>query len=59
MSHNLKGYEMKITPELTVALTKLSKMAAPTVEEILRKRGFGFEAGIVAEVVTAWKEVAR
>jgi hypothetical protein len=49
---------MEVSTELYVALTKLLLMASPTVEDILRKRGFIFEAGVVAEVVAAWK-VAR
>lgn len=44
-----------MTPELRAALDKLWRMKAPSVEQILRGRGFRFEADIVAELLRIWE----
>ena len=41
---------------LTQALTKLASMKAPSVADILKKRGFAYEAGVIEEVLAAFEE---
>jgi predicted GNAT family acetyltransferase len=42
--------------KLEIAVEKLAKMKHPSVADILKKRGFGYEAGIVEEIVSAFEE---
>ena len=45
-----------MSKELKNALKLLAQMHAPSVEEILRKRGFPYEADIVKQVVMAFEK---
>jgi hypothetical protein len=42
--------------ELKEALKKLAAMKAPSLEKILRKRGFGYEADVVKLVIDAFEK---
>jgi hypothetical protein len=44
-----------VTRELRDSLDKLASMNAPSVEQILRARGYNYEANLIAELVSIWK----
>jgi len=46
-----KTVRQRAETPLNQSLAKLTAMKAPSVESILRKRGFRFEADVVAEVI--------
>jgi hypothetical protein len=47
---------VEMNDELIAALEKLARMREPSVEKILRKRGFGVEADVVKSVVDAFEK---
>jgi DNA phosphorothioation-dependent restriction protein DptG len=48
-----------VTDRLWAALQELAKMRHPSVAQILRRRGFGYEADRMDELVTAFDEIAH
>ena len=44
-----------MTPELKAALDKLASMKAPSVERILRVRGYNYEADVIEELIRIWE----
>ena len=45
-----------MTERLINSLHALAGMKHPSVAEILRRRGFGYEAGKIEEIIDAWHE---
>ena len=49
----------EVTERLWDAVAGVVKLRHPSIAEILRKRGFGYEAGHVDELVAAFDEMVK